>query len=135
MSDVLFLKIQRLKDETLYLKGNKDRFLATLRSSTDTRKIVERSVFLAAEAVLDISDLILVNKGCPRPATYRDAIYKLGEYKIVPQEFAYRFTYIAGVRNFLAHDYLKDTTPTLEDFLREKLADIETFLQCAEGCI
>ena len=135
MSDVLFLKIQRLKDETLYLKGNKDRFLATLRSSTDTRKIVERSVFLAAEAVLDISDLILINKGCPRPATYRDAIYKLGEYKIVPQEFAYRFTYIAGVRNFLAHDYLKETTPTLEDFLKEKLTDIESFIQFVEGCI
>lgn len=135
MTDVLFQKIQRLKEELLYLKTNRDRFLQTLKSSTDTRKIVERSVFLAAEEALDIADLIIVKKGYPKPATYRDAIFKLGEYMVVPQEFAYRFTYIAGLRNFLAHDYIKDTVPTLEDFLEKKLVDIEVFLKHVEGGI
>ena len=45
---------------------------------------------------LDIADLLIVSKDFPKPNTYRDAIHKLGEYKIVPVEFAYKFIYIAG---------------------------------------
>lgn len=132
MTELLFQKLQRLKEEAAYLKGNKERFLSTLRSSADTKKIVERSVFLTAEVVLDIADLVIIRKGHPKPATYRDAIHKLGEFKIVPEEFAYNFSYIAGLRNFLAHDYLKETVPTLEDFLKTGLSDVETFISHVE---
>lgn len=132
MEGVLFQKIQRLKEETVYLKANKDRFIKGLRTSVDTKKIVERSVFLCAEMVLDIADLIIVKKGYPKPATYREVIYNLGEFKIIPEDFAYNFVYIAGLRNFLAHEYLKETIPTLEDFLNYKMADIEKFLGLVE---
>ena len=133
MNEILFQKLQRLKEEVIYLKENRERFLSTIRSSIDTRKILERSVFLTAEMVLDVADLIIINSGYPKPATYRDVIYKLGEFKIVPEEFAYNFSYIAGLRNFLAHDYLKETIPTLENFLKTKLSDIETFIGYIEG--
>lgn len=132
MSDVLFRKLQRLKEELAYLNTNRDRFLKDLKTSADTRKIVERSVYMCAEIVLDIADLVLVRKGFPKPATYREAIHNLGEFKILPEEFAYNFTYIAGLRNFLAHDYLKQTIPTIEDFLKNKIADIEKFAALME---
>lgn len=132
MESVLFQKIQRLKDEVLYLKTSRDRFLKELRLSTDTRKAVERSIFLCAEMILDIADLVIVKKGRPKPVTYRDTIQKLGDYEFVPKEFAYNFAYVAGLRNFLAHDYLKDTTPTLEDFVRTKIHDVEKFLALIE---
>ncbi len=132
MGNVLFQKVQRLKEEVLYLKANRDRFLKGIRSSIDNRKIVERSVFLCAEMVLDIADLIIVKRGFPKPATYREAIHDLGEFKIIPEDFAYNFVYIAGLRNFLAHEYLKETIPTLEDFLNIKLADVERFLRLIE---
>lgn len=132
MEGVLFQKIQRLKEETVYLKTNKDRFIKGLRTSVDIKKIVERSVFLCAEMVLDIADLIIVKMGYPKPATYREAIYNLGEFKIIPEDFAYSFVYIAGLRNFLAHEYLKETIPTLEDFLNYKMGDIEKFLGLIE---
>lgn len=128
MTELLFQKLQRLKEEVAYLKENKERFLSTLRSSLDTRKMVERSVFMTAEMVLDIADLMLIRKGRPKPATYREAIYKLGESKITPEDFAYKFSYIAGLRNFLAHDYLRETIPTLETFLKSGLSDVETFI-------
>ncbi len=87
---------------------------------------------MCAEMALDIADLIIVKKGCPKSATYREAIYKLGEYKVVPSRFAYNFAYIAGLRNFLAHDYLRETIPTLEEFLKSKLADLEKFIRIIE---
>ena len=62
MGKVLFQKIQRLKEELIYLKTNKDRFVKSLRTSIDIKKIVERSAFLCAEMVLDIADLIIVKR-------------------------------------------------------------------------
>lgn len=129
MSDVLFQKVQRLKEEIKYLKDNKTKFLRTLKTSIETKKIVERSVYLCAEIVLDIADLLIIKKGFPKPFTYSDSIHKLGEYKILPKEFAYKFVYISGLRNFLAHDYQKNTIPELEKFLKYGLKDMEHFFK------
>jgi len=132
MDGVLFQKIQRLKEEIIYLRTNRERFVKELKTSIDIKKIVERSIFQCAEMVLDIADLIIVKRGYPKPATYREAIHKLGECKILPEDFAYNFAYIAGVRNFLAHEYLKETIPTLEEFLDHKIKDVERFLALIE---
>jgi len=133
MKEVLFNKIQRLREETKYLVDNKPRFLRTMRSSMDTKKIVERSVFLCAEIVLDISDLLIIQKGYPKPSSYSDSIYKLGDYGLIPKEFSLKFVYIAGIRNFLAHDYQKDTIPELEKFLKYGLSALKKFTSAVEG--
>jgi len=52
----------------------------------------------------------------------------LGEYSIIPKEFAYDFAKIASFRNFLAHDYEEiDALIICEDALH-KLDDIEKYL-------
>jgi uncharacterized protein YutE (UPF0331/DUF86 family) len=103
-----------------------------LKTSTETRKIVERTVYLCAEIVLDIADLLILKKGYPKPSTYSDSIFKLGDYRIVPKDFAYKFVYIAGIRNFLAHDYQKDTLSELEKFLKYGLKDLSLFIKFIE---
>jgi len=135
MREVLFNKLQRLKEETKYLVDNKPKFLRTLKSSIETKKIVERSVFLCAEIVLDMADLMLIKKGYPKPSSYSDSIFKLGEYGLIPKEFANRFVYIAGMRNFLAHDYQKNTVPELEKFLKYGLKDLSKFITVVEGLL
>ena len=95
--------------------------------------IVERSVYLCCEIALDIADLLLVKGKHPRPSTYSDALYKLGDYRIIPREFAHKFVYIAGLRNFLAHDYQKSTLPELQQFLRQGLQDMNEFVAYVEG--
>ena len=135
MREVLFNKLQRLKEETKYLVDNKPKLLRGLNSSIETKKIVERSVYLCAEIVLDIADLLIIKKGYPKPSTYSDSIYKLGEYRLIPKEFAQKFVYVAGVRNFLAHDYQKNTTPELEKFLKYGPADLKKFMKAVEALL
>ncbi len=135
MKEVLFNKLQRLKEETKYLMDNKPKLLRTLKSSIDTKKIVERSVYLCAEIVIDIADLIIIKKGYPKPSTYSDSIYKLGEYRLIPKEFAQKFVYIAGIRNFLAHDYQKNTVPELEKFLKYGLNDLKKFIKAVAALL
>ena len=132
MNEVLFNKLQRLKEEAKYLADNKPKFLRTLKSSIETKKIVERSVYLCSEIILDVADLLIIKKNYPKPSTYSDSIYKLGEYGLVPKVFAQHFVYIAGIRNFLAHDYQKNTIPELEKFLKYGLKDIGSFIKAVE---
>ncbi|HOL22075.1 MAG TPA: DUF86 domain-containing protein [bacterium] len=130
---IIFEKIERLREELKYLKDNKEKFIKGLYRSTDIKKIVERSVYLCCEIVLDISDLLIVKKGFSKPLTYSEIIYKLGENKIVPEDFAHKFVYIAGLRNFLSHDYTKNTVGELEKFLRTGIKDVEKFLELIKG--
>jgi len=127
MNEVLFRKVERLKGEVLYLETNR-KFLKEIGISVDTKKIVERSVYLCAEIALDIADLVITIKGFPKPVTYSDSIFKLGDYKIIPKDFALKFVYIAGLRNFLAHDYQIDTSADLKRFLQSGLGDIKKFI-------
>ncbi len=132
MNEILFQKLERLKKEVLYLKTNKKNLLENLHISEEAKKIVERSVYLCAEVALDIADLVIVQKNFPKPITYSDTIYKLGDYKMIPRPFARKFTYVAGLRNFLAHDYLLDSIPALERFMRSGVADMEKFISYIE---
>jgi uncharacterized protein YutE (UPF0331/DUF86 family) len=132
MNEVLFRKLERLKEEVLYLEVNRARILKNLQPSIDVKKITERSVYLCAEIALDIADMILAIKGLPKASTYSDSVYKLGEYKIISKDFSRRFIYIAGLRNFLAHDYQIDTVPDLKKFLKSGLTDIKQFIRYIE---
>lgn len=132
MDRVLFQKLERLKEELFYLKNNKADLLKRLGTSIESKKIAERSVYLCSEIVLDIADLIIIKMGYPKPSTYSDSIYKLGDHDLIPKDFAYKFVYIAGLRNFLAHDYQKSTVTELEKFLRSGIRDIEQFIRHIE---
>jgi uncharacterized protein YutE (UPF0331/DUF86 family) len=132
MREVLFRKLERLKEEVLYLGGNKTKFLKNLQTSFDIKRLTERSVYLCAEIVLDIADTVIAIKGLPKPSTYSETIYKLGDYKVIPKSFARKFVYIAGLRNFLAHDYQIDTTRELKIFLKDGMNDIKQFIRYIE---
>jgi len=135
VNTILFNKLQRLKEELKYLSDNKTKFVRTLKTSIEAKKITERSVYLCTEIVLDITDLLIIKKGYPKASTYSDSIYKLGDYGITSKEFAHKFVYMAGLRNFLAHDYQKDTVPELKKFLKYGLKDIDYFIKNIERLI
>lgn len=132
---MLLNKLERLKEEVLYLETNKPEFIKNLLTSIDAKKMAERSVYLCAEISLDIADLLITLRGLPRPTTYSDSIFKLGEYKILPKDFARRFVYIAGLRNFLAHDYQIDTVAELKKFLKTGINDIRKFVAFLEESV
>ncbi|MBI4824131.1 MAG: DUF86 domain-containing protein [Nitrospirae bacterium] len=133
MHKVLFRKLERLKEEVLYLEINRTKFLKGIEISKDIKKQVERSVYLCAEIALDIADMVIATKGLPKPSTYSDSIYKLGDYKIIPKDFVRKFIYIAGLRNFLAHDYEVDTILDLRRFLSSGIKDIKRFIGYMEN--
>jgi len=86
-------------------------------------------LYLASDGCIAIAEMVLKYKNIGRAQSYYDAIDTLGEYNIIPKEFAYSFAKIASFRNFLAHDYEKIDYVTICDEALRKLDDIREYLK------
>jgi uncharacterized protein YutE (UPF0331/DUF86 family) len=86
-------------------------------------------LYLASDGCIAIAEMMLKHKGLGSTDSYYDAIDTLGEYEILPREFAYDFAKIASFRNFLAHDYEKIDYSIICEEALEKLNDIKQYLE------
>ena len=86
-------------------------------------------LYLIADSCIVLAEMIIKYKNIPKSESYYQSIDLLGEYGIIPANFAYDFAKIASFRNFLAHHYEKvDYKVVCEDTL-SKLDDIKIYLQ------
>jgi len=85
-------------------------------------------LYLASDGCIAIAEMMLKHKNLGASGSYYEAIDTLGEYNILPKEFAYGFAKIASFRNFLAHDYEKIDSIVICEEALEKLDDIREYL-------
>jgi uncharacterized protein YutE (UPF0331/DUF86 family) len=86
-------------------------------------------LYLASDGCIALAEMMLKHKNIGVSQSYYEAIDTLGEYRIIPKEFAYGFAKIASFRNFLAHDYEKIDAWVICEEALNKLDDIERYLQ------
>ena len=92
------------------------------------RDIVERNLEIAAQCCIDISNRIISLEKAKKPQDYYEAFIRLGELKVLPEEFARNFAPIAGFRNILVHEYLGVNW----DEVYKNLQEINELVQFAE---
>ena len=92
------------------------------------RDIVERNLEIAAQCCIDISNRIISLEKAKKPQDYYEAFIRLGELKVLPEEFARNFAPIAGFRNILVHEYLGVNW----DEVYKNLQEIDELVQFAE---
>ena len=85
-----------------------------------------RYLHLSIECVLDIGESIIAGEGWPRPETSREVILELARKGLLPESFGRKFSFIAGLRNILVHDYLKVDLPLIFENLA-RLGDFDRF--------
>jgi len=86
-------------------------------------------LYLIADSCIVLAEMIIKYKNIPKSESYYQSIDLLGEYNIIPANFAYDFAKIASFRNFLAHHYEKvDYKVVCEDTLA-KLDEIKIYLE------
>jgi len=85
-------------------------------------------LYLASDGCIAIAEMMLKHRNIGASQSYYEAIDTLGEYNIVPKEFAYHFSKIASFRNFLAHDYEKIDTLIICEEALNKLDEIREYL-------
>jgi len=83
----------------------------------------------ALEGILSLSTHIVSRlPGGVKSKDYREIIVALGEFEVLPKEFAQKIRGIAGYRNRLVHLYWKVTSEELHQKVSGELKDIDMFV-------
>lgn len=93
------------------------------------RKAIERYLQLALESSFDIADHLISDYGFRKPQDYKESILILGEQGVLPKKFSEDFSYAAGFRNILVHDYVKLDQQKVYEHFKKDAGDIEKFMR------
>lgn len=97
-----------------------------LDDNLDKRWIIERGLQVCIQAVLDIGNHILSEKGIAVDS-YKDILNELGKLEIIPPDFAGKIKGMAGLRNILVHEYARVDTELLAGIVNKSLDDFKDF--------
>lgn len=120
-------KLESLREYTGYLKDYQNRTIDDLMKDPTLRGAVERYLHLCAECVIDIAEIMISELELRKPEEYKESINILGEAGIIPDEFAYHFSPVAGFRNILVHEYAKIDLVEVHRHLQEDIGDFGKF--------
>lgn len=96
-------------------------------SDKTKRWAVEHGLHLAAEAVFDIGNHILVGHFGKRAQNYDRVLRELNLSGVVSDGLVQRFERLGGFRNILVHEYLDVNPEKVFERLQEGLEDFEQF--------
>jgi len=111
-----------------YKKYSKDEIVKNI----DLRGAVERYLYLAAQATIDLTEAVISFKEFRKPTTMTENFYILEEEGVIRQELAENLVNMVGFRNIVAHDYEKIDYDIMYDVLVNRLKDIKEFLRAIE---
>ncbi len=100
-----------------------DRFIA----SHEKYWLGEHGLHLAAEAVFDIGNHILVGHFGERVAGYDQVMERLGQKGVLQKELVGRFARIGGFRNILVHEYMEIDRRKVYERIQKGLGDFREF--------
>lgn len=127
--DKIHLRLSKLKEFVDFLKIYKGITVEELTQSAEKRGAIERYLQLAAEACLDIAELIIADQRLTQPTKASEAIEILGKHNVINPEFSKYFAKIAGFRNILIHEYVDIDYKEVADKVNNRLGDFERFAE------
>lgn len=104
-----------------------------IEENVDIRGAVERYLYLAAQAAIDLAEAVIAYKGFRKPTTMSEAFYILNEEEIVSGELTEKMVRMVGFRNIMAHDYEKVNYDIVYDVLQNRLTDVAEFIERIEA--
>ena len=99
-----------------------------IEQDVDIRGAVERYLYLATQATIDLAEAVIAYRRYRKPTTMTDAFYILNEEGVVPNELTEKMVGMVGFRNVVAHDYDRINYDITYNILQNGLKDIEEFI-------
>lgn len=121
-------KISGIKKYLKILCGYKKYSAAEMANNVDIKGAVERYLYLATQATIDLAEAVIAYKKLRKPTTFSESFHILNEEKILNDELTDNLVKMTGLRNIIAHDYEKINYEIIVDVLKNRLSDIEKFL-------
>ena len=129
---VIEAKISHIQKYLKLLSRYKGFSQKEIQENPDLKGAVERYLYLAVQATLDLGEAIISFKEFRRPGTYTDVFYILEEENFIPKSLSEKLVNMTKFRNVLAHDYEKVDFGIVYDALKNRLMDIEELIKSAK---
>lgn len=128
-SKVIQNKMSFIEEQLKILKGYQKYSLNAILKDQTLRGALERFLYLAVQASIDLADAVIAYKRLRKPTTYRDSFYILQEEKIISINLQESLVDMTGFRNVITHAYQDIDYNIMYDVLHNKLDDIKKFLK------
>ena len=123
---VLISKLAIIEEYLKKLQGYFPVSLEQFSSGWGLQKIVERSLQVMIEVMIDIAERIVAQKGILPQKTAADKLKKLRELSIIQNDEAY--TKLVRFRNLVVHQYDSIDMGILYSIVQNNLKDFRTFI-------
>jgi len=118
-NQVIKERLSEMDENIRILEDLRDMSLDVFSTNPKIYKLAERCFQLAIECVIDICHYIIAQNNWVRPADNAEAILRLGEHGVIPNDFATKIFSMVSFRNILVHAYLKIDRSIVFDNLQE----------------
>lgn len=98
-----------------------------IENDVDRRGAVERYLYLACQAAIDLAEAFISYRNFRKPTTFGETFQILSEEDVIPHELAEKLMKMAGFRNIIAHDYEIVSYAIVMDTLKNGSRDLEEF--------
>jgi len=122
-------KISSIKKYLKILKGFSKKTARELENDINLKGAVERYLYLAVQATIDLAEAYIGYKKFRKPSTMSETFHILNEEKIINADLTEKMVKMTGLRNIIAHDYEKINYEIVVDVIQNRLTDIEKFLK------
>lgn len=130
--DILELKISSVQKYLKLLKKLSKHSFQIIENDPILKGAVERYLYLAVHATIELAEAVIAFKDFRRPSTYREAFEILEEEELINLKLVDQLKKMTGFRNAIAHDYESFDSKKTYDILKNDLQDIEKFLKIVE---
>jgi uncharacterized protein YutE (UPF0331/DUF86 family) len=120
-------RLQFLKETLEKLESLRGVVLEEFVKSHEKYWVGEHGLHLAAEAIFDIGNHILVGHFGESPCGYGQVMKRLAGKGVIKQEMADRFAKIGGFRNILVHEYMEVDHVKVYERIQNGLDDFREF--------
>lgn len=130
--DVLENKISAVKKYLKILTRYQKYSDAEISDNLDLQGALERYLYLATQAAIDLADIVISLKRLRKPSSLKESFEILSEENIIPKSLKEELIKMVGFRNVIAHDYEDVDKNIVYDVLRHRLDDIKEFIKIVE---
>src|SRR3972149_3762049 len=103
--DVIEKDISNIRKYLSILNNYKDISIENLLNDFTLRGAVERYLYLAVQATIDLAEAIISYNELRRPATFSETFEILNEHKMISKEVKTSMIQMTRFRNRITHDY------------------------------
>ncbi len=125
-------KISAIKKYLKILERYKKYPRKNIEEDIDIRGAVERYLYLAVQAVIDLAEAVIAYKDLRKPTTMSEAFYILNEEDIISAQLTEKMAKMVGFRNVMAHDYENINYDIVYEVLQNRIKEIEEIIKKIE---